>query len=200
MPPLLEMRKLRLESRGGLSKVTELVSARAGNQTACVAPSQTFALSQFLVFPFSGRYRATDMTLYGFVCFSSLRELAEILIGLSGSFSEIFFKLYLSKSAKSPPPFFPPFIPENHQFSREFRQKFAQIIDKSVCRYWSTYLSLGDISYYSMLQILKSPHRLACVASTVMVSEADANPLIPVAQFSLSESQFGTYYCRREFH
>lgn len=51
MPPLLEMRKLRLESRGGLSKVTELVSARAGNQTACVAP-KPLLLANSWYFPF----------------------------------------------------------------------------------------------------------------------------------------------------
>lgn len=64
-------------------------------ESKCLCGSQTFALSQFQV-PFSGRYRATDLTLYGFVCCSFLREQpAEILIGLGNSFSEIFFKLHL---------------------------------------------------------------------------------------------------------
>lgn len=128
---------------------------------------------------------------------SLLREKpAEILIGLRNNFSEsIFFKLYVQNSAKS----FFFFFPEKCQLPREFRQKFAQIIDNSVHGYRGTPL-IGDISYYFMLQLRKSSHCLASVTSTAMTSEADADPLTPVGQFSLSESHSSTYHCVSQFH
>lgn len=111
------------ESTRGWPAATDLGSART---ISCY--SQTSTLKQSPVVLSSGRCRAADMMLSCFVCFSSREQLAEILIGLGDNFSEsFFFKLYLQNSEKS---FF--FFPsEKCQFSREFRQNFAQVIDYS---------------------------------------------------------------------
>lgn len=82
--------------------------------------------------------------------------------------------------------------------SREFREKFAQIIENSVHGYRSILL-VGDILYYFVLQLLKISCCLVCVTSTAMTSEAGTNPLTPVGQFSLSEYHSGQYGCGRSF-
>ena len=158
--------------------------------------SQTSTLKQSPVVLSSGRCRAADMMLSCFVCFFSERTTCWNFNWLG---RQLFWKhLFQTLSSKLWKILFF-FSSEKCQFSREFRQNFAQVIDYSGRGYWSTPL-VGDISYYFMLQLLKSSHCLACVTLTVMTSEADANPLTPVGQFSLSESHSGTYYCMSQFH
>ena len=183
------MKKLRLESMCGWPAATDLVSART---VSCY--SQTSTLKKSPVFLSPGRCRATDVTLS---CFSSERTTCWNFNWLG---RQLFWKhLFQTLSSKLWKILFFFFSPEKCQFFREFRQNFHQVVDYSVHGYWSTPL-VGDISYYFMLQLLKNSHCLACVTLTVMTSEADANPLTPVGQFSLSESHSDTYYCMSQFH
>lgn len=129
---------------------------------------------------------------------SLLREhLAESLIGLGDNFSEsIFFKLYLQNSEKSFFFFFPLLkVPVFQRIQTELcpgNWLLCPWVLKHTSR-WGHFVILEA-------QLLKSSHCLPCVALTAMTSEADVNPLTPVAQSSLSESHSGTYYCMSQFH
>lgn len=74
---------------------------------------------------------------------------------------------------------------------QRIQTELCQVIDYSV-RGTEAHLSLGTFKCLDAA-ITEKFSLSACVTLTAMTSEADANPLTPVGQSSLSESHSGTY-------